>query len=628
MTADYDFASLKAPLYQIWEDATGGDPERMDLFPSADCNTVYNALNPSAHFAQVGKMFSSMFRSDPVKRIPGPTVQNENTTSKDFLSRTFESVFGAMSMKIKLKIEDELRIRAAMHSVERKFQKGSDEVFAIYGNLFCECLQDWCEERAFSDEEKKQTQNAQWQNAQWGMLKWYEATAQFLKLAKTSEKIKFFFNKVFGPLTADAQTYVNERPESKRVELKPENLEVIEHPFQLRYPLLKCYYKIAHFIRVSNCKVPFGLLTRLFLSKKESMRKGDIEKLKKWIKSLNGNKVLTQKLFHNFLIQLQEHIKEYHLSKAARPAAMAEVQFELAKLGCHLLIQPDPEHYKWAQSLKPGDTVECNGKKIILGQELGRKIDEDDNNFYFEIEDDPKQVVWIGNSPLAISLQVEGARQATKRIRLTEVNEIDKEGKCALVKRLHIRLSDMKWSSTSSELTLEDKDLIAPLLEHFKFFLMENYTPKDFNLKYLGYTEEGMLVCTKITNLEPFSINSLEKTAFETTNPHIFKHLMKESGILEHAQAKFFKSIVKNSLESDKAAEEARYDSFMQEIEDPRITKQSIALAKEIRAIKQECMRAKLDQVNEKILKAYESSGSAGMLWPNFSEQIKNNTYV
>ncbi len=235
--------------------------------------------------------------------------------------------------------------------------------------------------------------------------------------------------------------------------------------------------------------------------------------VKKWIEKVDDSQLSIRKLQKalRHLENSQELFSQLHLHH------------------CKRLLQNDPKHLKWRDSLQPGTSVFCEDRKLVIG----KKYSEHDGIIYYEIQNNPQYLLCIANNQVRLNIWKNATKDQGVSIKSATIVDVDATGRCALVERPVKLLGAYKWESRSSTITDRDWKQAQSLLPLLKKILQEKKLPEDLNPRALFVDVKG-----EIKSLSPLAKKeSFDNKVFTDfiwyfagNNHHIFQYLMIESG--------------------------------------------------------------------------------------------------
>ncbi|NGX42445.1 MAG: hypothetical protein K940chlam7_00725 [Chlamydiae bacterium] len=476
------------------------------------------------------------------------------------------------------------KLRQAMQKTERTFQEHlihiQDHIKTYQGYLQKKSTDDSLDENDFHTSRDAITE-------------WNDATTIFLKALQgdKKEKITEFFDK-YGTWTLENW--------GQNFELHQQMQKIIDLEGHLHEPL------------------PLSIMVKL--ATLNELEKEEKRTLDNWVSKL---KKLETKIkigpFHDALRAIVYSSSDKELDAVN----LANLEFILSK---ELLLfqHEDPEHVKWRSSLKKGGSVDCNGNKIILGEQLGRKLSGVDNDIFFSIQDDPENVVRIGKNRAILGLEKRFSEFYKSGARSAEFLEIDDEGRCAIVERLQDPVAQD-----------EPEEIARPIAGAVKWMVQENGTPRNLSPTQFMFNKEKQLRSVKLRLLGNFDYIALEKFIYACAKEdrNIFHYMMTQSDLYSHHYRKFYRKMLKNGLKGrDKTADVVAI--FFKEITDPKIIESAQALYDEAKKLKNSCCQKikkhsdvsdetlLASNVRDAIVECYDSAGTGSILWPTTEQDV------
>jgi len=379
--------------------------------------------------------------------------------------------------------------------------------------------------------------------------------------------------------------------------------------------------------------LPLTILEKLATGK--LLADSESKALDAWLEKLNGMRSKVDVgFFHSSMLA---YVKYLSTLPSLQPPTIVNLEAALLDRNFTLFKTEDPVHVKWKDSLKPGDPIVCNGKKITLGEQIGAKAYGKDNNIIFSIKNDEEKVVSIAINQAVLGLREKISKEDGGGIHNAKYIEIDEEGRCALIERLQDSLENYKWKTTKAWLDHEDKDLLVPIAELLKWMVEKKTTPKNFAPKHLMFDGKGVLRSTKVCLLNEFDYTVLEDSVYNISNGNrtVFSYLMINSDLHGHSYQKFYKKIVALALKDDKDDHENIQRAIdLEIIDDPKIEDRGIALYKRVVQLKEYCCNKILEEskgareksikkaVKNEISTLYNNIKSGGILWPTMKKEV------
>jgi hypothetical protein len=361
--------------------------------------------------------------------------------------------------------------------------------------------------------------------------------------------------------------------------------------------------------------------------------------LKRFVKKVNRSSTeITMRSFHRTMSDL------IALFKRAQPDTkpdLANLELMLSRYGWDLYIQPDKVHMDWRDTCAPGQTYYCNGREIILGEELPSVEHEEDYNRVFTVKNDDSLIVSIGINEAIHPLKRRVAKDSEWGIHSAAY--IDVCPKFALIEKLKDPINSWSWKSPSiicaenEFFDKADQHVAKPLALLARWFIQENRIPTNFNKNHLMFNQAGQLKCLKIALEGDFNFNVLEEFFWECTNGNaqIFMQIMEFSTLDQHPCAKFYKQMVIDALNN--VIQDAGDVAATENVDDYRVVDKGKELYTQVKKLESACMQhltrlyktESIDDLNYKVRTAllhyYEMSAAGGFLPPYLKELIIND---
>lgn len=386
-----------------------------------------------------------------------------------------------------------------------------------------------------------------------------------------------------------------------------------------------------------HTQLPLKVLAKLSikegLSKWETkdLEQRETKDLDRWMKKFNKSSEERIRPIHKALIAFVKHL--------GGKADLLELELELILRGCQLFTHADPKHTAFRDSLKEGDTLSCNGKKVVLGPELGGKRGGKENHqVVFAVQGDDSRVVVIGNNQASVGLRKILSERQGILFHTPDVYDLDVTKGIALMERLEEPLKDYDWSSDKRGLNPVDKNVIDPITNVIRWLVDNQRTPHNFAIESLMYTKkdekgERLLKCLKVPLEAEFDYNAIEAFAFSVArgNLQVWKYMMEASGMLLPINLKskaspfavFYKDVFRRALKGDETPMETV--ATTRKVAFKSIVERGKVFYDEVVKVKEECCRASgADEVKVKkvMIKLYEDMFLISTLWPDFTERV------
>ncbi|WP_068471323.1 hypothetical protein [Candidatus Protochlamydia phocaeensis] len=344
------------------------------------------------------------------------------------------------------------------------------------------------------------------------------------------------------------------------------------------------------------------------LSKMESpdlLSMQDKEALRQWIENLNEKQ--GEIFFKDFARALEDIVEAVRI-QGRQDYSLDCLLLELDRWGCQLLKREDPAYMDWREQLKPGDSIECNGKQLILGCLLSpdKMIDDEYKVFALAGEEHAGHVVKLSNNPFklkmeAIKAQNEnehwGVRSAAivERIGITAdgqpIHGLDQLGRCVVVEKLHTGLRDYAWTSHEAKLAEQDEKIALVLANHLYCQTRWGASSQNLSLDYLLFDEQGVLKSTHLLKKGQPDYDAWELFCHQAAkgNPFVLAFLMHVSKLNEHAVAQFYRGEVEHMIQTG----ETRYLSqrLPTGYQDKHYQDHLVKLCEDTRAVYENCLK-------------------------------------
>lgn len=419
-------------------------------------------------------------------------------------------------------------------------------------------------------------------------------------------------------------------------DVKYENLRQIFN-FSLGNPdfhRFKIVQKIINFEGILHAPLPLEVFEKGARGKKLS--DSDFKLLRHWIQSINYSGC-TLHCLHGTLQAIIEELNLQQLPDCDAKADLLKLEILLQANGCKLFEKEDPKYMRWRESLQKGAEIPFNGSYLILGEQIGKKVVGIDHFLVFEIQNNPHHVLIVGHHQSALALRQEQHRlEQTEKLDPIPFVGIYDEGRWALMPKL-TSLPKIKWVSTGRTIAKEDEKYLRPISELVKWFVEGNYTPQNFSPNSLMFDSAGQIKLLKPAPKGPFDFNALQDFILRCAagNLTVFQYLMTLSGLDKHACAKFYQQIIAHALQGKMAAPHVLAGIYA--IGDHKIVDRGAVLQQEVVNSKNRCITALAEHfpdktpnelekvVSDLFIQKYVQSKAAGILWPNFEDELVQN---
>ncbi len=323
-------------------------------------------------------------------------------------------------------------------------------------------------------------------------------------------------------------------------------------------------------------------------------------------------------------------------SEGRPKASVGVLEGALAKYGCTLFSQEDPQHMKMRRGLEISKKITCNDREIHLEACLGLRKEQGDQFVVYTIEGDPTRVVVVGINPAAVGMEQVRSNAQDWGIPGVQWHEIDSQGRCAIVERLQRPLSGMQWSSTSRDLKTEELPLANGLAMAFKAMLNRLAMPENINSQQLLFDSSGNLkiIRAPLKNME-LDFNLLVKLAkkFSSGNPYVLAYVLEHSGLSGNRYAEFYREVLKKAFKGE--GDDVNIFAADSKISDPPVIKRANWLRKKALIMRDRCCvklvenyvitmkKSELQQmVSQFIWSKYQKMRSVGSMTKNWEGSI------
>lgn len=331
-------------------------------------------------------------------------------------------------------------------------------------------------------------------------------------------------------------------------------------------PLYEALEKEGRWIQMEGVmqqSIPVTLFAKLY--DPDSLTVNENKCLKQWVEKVNEcGASISPKLFS---CVLNEIIHIIHL-QGSSPLTLPDLLVWLDEQGCEIIHRKDPAHLDWRERLRPGDTIECNGKALILGKQLGADKLVKDTFKVFELENYPDYVVKIADS---CSRLLREARQVKDEqghwgVRLvktipnieeegeTIISGLDLEGRCVVLEKLTSSFDSQNWTSRKLELTQEDEKKALVFANHIFCMSQWKATAQNLSLTHLMWDQKGVLKSTHPLKKGEPNYNDWEAYCEKAANGNLYvlNFLMNISKLHEHPIGLYYRNAVEQTLKTGK----------------------------------------------------------------------------
>lgn len=433
---------------------------------------------------------------------------------------------------------------------------------------------------------------------------WYRETTTFTSLAKNKENEKL--SKIFQQHYDEKEAY----------------------PFSCTYDEdeLHKIQKVIDLEGLFQKPLPLTLLKKLATG--QEINESESQKLQSWINKINKNDSLDLEVFHAGLSACVDYF-----STEQEPADLLTLELALANRKCQIFDRADPEHLKWRNSLKTGDTIQCNGKSIKLGDPLGLKFTELDRHTIFTVEGDINEVVVIGMNKAVLAIEQRIMEEKCAGSCFVKYIDVDSKGICARVERLKKSLDKVAWTENDC-LDQANNNTARPIANLMKYWIVNKITLQDMQLKHFIFSKDDVLKYAKINFPVDIDYIALEDFAISCSkgNLAVFSYLMEKSTLNSQLHQQLYTRMVYHASKGEeKKADDVA--SILQ-IDDPKISNRANDLYNSVKILKEKCCSTifenfnvndkdlLLANVSKEIIHFYSSTYSGGIIWPCAQEEV------
>lgn len=287
--------------------------------------------------------------------------------------------------------------------------------------------------------------------------------------------------------------------------------------------------------------------------------------LKGWVQTLNRcQQAISPQFFSGILAEIMNVI----YLQGSSSLTLLDLLYWLDQQGCQIIHREDPAHMDWREKLQPGDSIECNGKQLILGLQLSPDKLIDDNYKVFELEEYPDYVVKIALNRFLLLIEERKANNEQDHwgVRLVEtianleeddqepvVGGLDQQGRCVVLEKLSSSFDSYIWTSDDMQLTQEDERSALVFANHLFCMSQWKSTAQNLSLPHLMWDKEGMLKSTRLLKKGSANYNEWENYCENAAkgNPYILSFLMHVSKLNEHEMALYYREVCEYTLETE-----------------------------------------------------------------------------
>lgn len=380
---------------------------------------------------------------------------------------------------------------------------------------------------------------------------------------------------------------------------------------------------------ISASSLPLEILKKVF--KQKSTHALEIKGLKKWIHKLNKQASHLNTISKG-LCSLTRFFNR-HTDNQVKSHYAPETLFLFLKThGCTVFGHNDQKQITWRTKMwKPGSILSQGQTVFKIGKPLCHTSLSTNNTLVFDLPDLPESIALI--PPNRIFLTLARAEKETSSISSARIIEIMDGGRWALIERLW-PIHSIPWKSTNIPLASDDLPKAHALVSLMKVCMETASTPRDLSPANIMFDAQGALKSLYPTPRYPFDFNALENFAYRSAagNLAIFQYLMDNSGLANHAIAKYYMAIATSTLKKE-AVHIANLGGVYR-IGDSKVIDKAASFAKELSLLHSKItttLQEKLPeydpetlekQVADTLLSHYRNNRTASFLWPTLAKSV------
>lgn len=365
------------------------------------------------------------------------------------------------------------------------------------------------------------------------LTKWQSATKQWNKFLKSRH----------GKQTVE---WVNKQCLDQKPFYSPEQVKEIT--------ALNRFYKIIALEGKLQRPIPVDLLFKIASS--QELTSIERKNFKHFVSKINKktDRPIPIHLFEKVLRSLTEIFQSITnaTSTNAHATKLANLYMAFFKGRCKLISQEDEKHIEWRKSLKAMQELNCNGRTLILGEQIGIKQGlKADHNLIFTVKNDESIVISVGINRALHDLKKEFSDQFSWGLEPVHYIDVEKDGKFAIVERLAIDIAAFSWKSDRRILLEEEEMLVEPIRNLIEWFIEQEKMPTNFDAKDIMYSKEGYLKFIKAHPQGIFEYNTLIRFVRQVAhgNRWIYHYLI--TPLTRHPYAAMYKALVHNALSTE-----------------------------------------------------------------------------
>jgi hypothetical protein len=329
--------------------------------------------------------------------------------------------------------------------------------------------------------------------------------------------------------------------------------------------LFKSLKKERYWVQVGGLTqqaIPVALLSKLHDS--QNLKVEENRQLRRWIHSLNH---CVPPISPKILSIVLEEVMNVISLQGSSSITLQDLLFWLNQQGCQMIPQEDPVHMDWREGLSPGDSIECNGKELVLGKQLSTKKYIDDIYKIFELSAHPNYVVKIAHNRFRLLVEDKqweseeehwGFRGVEKIDNLEEddqkpvINGLDRQGRCVVLEKLYSPIESHVWTSTEAELSKNDQRIALVFANHIYCMSQWRASAQNLSLAHLMWDNAGNLKSTRLLKKGPCNYNEWETYCESAARGNLFvlTYLMNVSKLNEHEVGIYYRKAVEYTLKT------------------------------------------------------------------------------
>jgi len=308
---------------------------------------------------------------------------------------------------------------------------------------------------------------------------------------------------------------------------------------------------------VMQQEVPINLIARL--SELNDFNPSEYSQLKDWIEGLNKQDISISD-FIKIITEVIEiiDIEGYH------SVTLPDLLHWLSQNGCKIMEKDDRVQVRLMKSLKPGDTIECNGKALELGEEI--KSASNGKNRTFALKDYPNFVVSVPSNRFVTLLEEKNADshfgfrlvnniQNIETEDMPSVSGMDSLGRCVVQEKLSPFFVQGGWTSTNDRLTPKDEKRALALANHIYFMMQMKKVPRQFSLDDLGWSSDVLKSVRFLEKDDHLNYNDLEEFVIKASqgNPFVHDFIRHVSTLNQHKISEHYRQVLVDTLLNPKS---------------------------------------------------------------------------